>query len=257
MGLMARVRVPASVGLRALNRRTPARPKSSQQEQDDLQQDNRMDDRQQDDREARDLEARRQDDREANDLLDALDRQGDRRLPPVRRLEPENSLNTLDPTYFEPPPSVDRQQGPDSLDAERANRDKWLKLQRVDIGTLQAVQAERATRLEQAQDAMARARRPTPRQRAQLFDAEQEAKRESVFAEAERRSRRSREGLTPFYQGIVDRAMGKRASIKASRQASRGRRQADAGVGDRPYGGLPKVVVYNDSPGPRAPRSPR
>ena len=96
MGLMARVRVPASVGLRALNRRTPARPKSSQQEQDDLQQDNRLDDRmddQQDDREARDLEARRQDDREANDLLDALDRQGDRRLPPVRRLEPENSLN--------------------------------------------------------------------------------------------------------------------------------------------------------------------
>ena len=312
MGLMARVRVPASVGLRALNRRTPARPKSSQQEQDDLQQDNRLDDRQQDDREARDLEARRQDDREANDLLDALDRQGDRRLPPVRRLEPENSLNTLDPAYFEPPPSVDRQQGPDSLDAERAtraerlaqalspdrqddqaldgrqgpdsldaldgldagsvdhdpassrpddaeraNRDKWLKLQRVDIGTLQAVQAERATRLEQAQDAMARARRPTPRQRAQLFDAEQEAKRESVFAEAERRSRRSREGLTPFYQGIVDRAMEKRASIKASRQASRGRRQADAGVRDRPYGGLPKVVVYNDSPGPRAPRSPR
>ena len=237
MGLMARVRVPASVGLRALNRRTPARPKSSQQELDDLQQDNRLDDqqddRQQDDREARDLEARHQDDREANDLLDALDRQGDRRLPPVRRLEPENSLNTLDPAYFEPPPSVDRQQGPDSLDAERAtraerlvqalspdrqddqaldgrqgpdsldaldgldagsvdhdpassrpddaeraNRDKWLKLQRVDIGTLQAVQAERATRLEQAQDAMARARRPTPRQRAQLFDAEQEAKHE-------------------------------------------------------------------------------
>ena len=286
MGLMARVRVPASVGLRALNRRTPARPKSSQQEQD-----NRLDDRMddlQDDREARDLEARRQDDREANDLLDALDRQGDRRLPPVRRLEPENSLNTLDPAYFEPPPSVDRQQGPDSLDrqddqaldgrqgpdslnvldgldagsvdhdpassrpddAERATRDKWLKLQRVDIGTLQAVQAERATRLEQAQDAMARARRPTPRQRAQLFDAEQEAKRESVFAEAERRSRRSREGLTPDYQGIVDRAMEKRASIKASRQA-------DAGVRDRPYGGLPKVVVYNDSPGPRAPRSPR
>ena len=65
MGLMARVRVPASVGLRA-NRRTPARPKSSQQEQDD-------------------------------------------RLPPDRRLDPENSLNTLDPAYFEPPPSVDRQ----------------------------------------------------------------------------------------------------------------------------------------------------
>ena len=333
MGLMARVRVPASVGLRALNRRTPARPKSSQQEQDDLQQDNRLDDR---------MDDRQQDDREANDLLDALDRQGDRRLPPIRRLEPENSLNTLDPAYFEPPPSVDRQQGPDTLDAlgsveqdpsrshhapasdgglsprpaqgpdsldaeratrakrlvqalspdrqddqaldgrqgpdsldaldgldagsvdhdpassrpddvERANRDKWLKLKAIDIGTLQAVQAERATRLEQAQDAMARARRPTPRQRAQLFDAEQEAKRESVFAEAERRSRRSREGLTPFYQGIVDRAMEKRAS----RQASRGRRQADAGVRDRPYGGLPKVVVYNDSPGPRAPRSPR
>ena len=106
--------------------------------------------------------------------------------------------------------------------------------QRVDIGTLQAVQAERATRLEQAQDAMARARRPTPRQRAQLFDAEQEAKRESVFAEAERRSRRSREGLTPFYQGIVDRAMEKRAS----RQASRGRRQADAGVREMGERGL-------------------
>ena len=176
--------------------------------------------------------------------------------------------------WYQDTGALDGRQGPDSLDAldgldagsvdhdpassrpddaERANRDKWLKLQRVDIGTLQAVQAERATRLEQAQDAMARARRPTPRQRAQLFDAEQEAKRESVFAEAERRSRRSREGLTPFYQGIVDRAMEKRASIKASR----GRRQADAGVRDRPYGGLPKVVVYNDSPGPRAPRSPR
>ena len=51
--------------------------------------------------------------------------------------------------------------------------------------------------------------------------------------------------------------MDRRARIKASRQASRGRRQADAGVRDRPYGGLPKVVVYNDSPGPRAPRSPR
>ena len=130
MGLMARVRVPASVGLRALNRRTPARPKSSQQELDDLQQDNRLDDQQdddqQDDREARDLEARHQDDREANDLLDALDRQGDRRLPPVRRLEPENSLNTLDPAYFEPPPSVDRQQGPDSLDAERATKAERL-----------------------------------------------------------------------------------------------------------------------------------
>ena len=365
MGLMARVRVPASVGLRALNRRTPARPKSSQQEQDDLQQDNRLDDRMddrlddqqddrlqdddlQDDREARDLEARRQDDREANDLLDALDRQGDRRLPPIRRLEPENSLNTLDPAYFEPPPSVDRQQGPDTLDAlgsveqdpsrssthhapasdgglsprpaqgpdsldaeratraerlvqalspdrqddqaldgrqgpdsldaldgldagsvdhdpassrpddaERANRDKWLKLQRVDIGTLQAVQAERATRLEQAQDAMARARRPTPRQRAQLFDAEQEAKRESVFAEAYRRSVAPK-GLSPDYRRkLVDAMMDRRARIKASRQASRGRRQADAGVRDRPYGGLPKVVVYNDSPGPHAPRSPR
>ena len=341
MGLMARVRVPASVGLRALNRRTPARPKSSQQEQDD-----RMDD-QQDDREARDLEARRQDDREANDLLDALDRQVDRRLPPVRRLEPENSLNTLDPAYFEPPPSVDRQQGPDTLDAlgsveqdpsrssthhalasdgglsprpaqgpdsldaeratraerlvqalspdrqddqaldgrqgpdsldaldgldagsvdhdpassrpddaERANRDKWLKLKAIDIGTLQAVQAERATRLEQAQDAMARARRPTPRQRAQLFDAEQEAKRESVFAEAYRRSVAPK-GLSPDYRRKLDAMMDRRARIKASRQASRGRRQADAGVRDRPYGGLPKVVVYNDSPGPRAPRSPR
>ena len=275
---MARVRVPASVGLRALNRRTPARPKSSQQEQDDLQQDNRLDDQQDDHLQIDRRLDRQQDDREARDLLDALDRQGDRRLPPVRRLDPKNSLNTLDPAYFEPPPSVDRQQGPDSLDAldgldagsvdhdpassrpddvERANRDKWLKLKAIDIGTLQAVQAERATRLEQAQDAMARARRPTPRQRAQLFDAEQEAKRESVFAEAYRRSVAPK-GLSPDYRRkLVDAMMDRRARIKASRQASRGRRQADAGVRDRPYGGLPKVVVYNDSPGPRAPRSPR
>ena len=342
---MARVRVPASVGLRALNRRTPARPKSSQQEQDDLQQDNRLDDQQDDHLQIDRRLDRQQDDREARDLLDALDRQGDRRLPPVRRLDPKNSLNTLDPAYFEPPPSVDRQQGPDTLDAlgsveqdpsrshhapasdgglsprpaqgpdsldaeratrakrlvqalspdrqddqaldgrqgpdsldaldgldagsvdhnpassrpddvERANRDKWLKLKAIDIGTLQAVQAERATRLEQAQDAMARARRPTPRQRAQLFDAEQEAKRESVFAEAYRRSVAPK-GLSSDYRRKLDAMMDRRARIKASRQASRGRRQADAGVRDRPYGGLPKVVVYNDSPGPCAPRSPR
>ena len=52
------------------------------------------------------MEARRQVDREPDDLLDALDRQGDRRLPPVRRLDPENRLNTLDPAYFEPPPAI-------------------------------------------------------------------------------------------------------------------------------------------------------
>ena len=67
-----------------------------------------------------------------------------------------------------------------------------------------------------------------------------------------RRNRRNRPvELTPRYKRLVEELMARQA-----------RRQATAGVRNvgmrdsQPYR-LPKVVVYNDSSAPRAPRSPR
>ena len=212
---MVRVRVPASVGLRALNR-TPARPKG-------FQQDDRQDDRRQDDR------------------------------PAGRRKEPD-TLNTLDPAYFNPPPPVDRQQGPDTLDA-LGSVDQDPALDRQDGQTLDG---------RQGQDGLDRpAPRPTPRQRAKLFDAEQQAKQQAKDAKAKEEN----PGAWLFQQ--MRRANLHKAKAKAkakelasalvsSRGGRQARSQADAGVRDsQPNRGLPKVVVYNGSPGPRAPRSPR
>ena len=186
---MARVRVPAGVGLRGLNR-APARPQGSQGQ----------DDRRQDDRkgpdtlDALDVQAldRQQDDREARDLLDALDRQDGQTL--------------------------DGRQGQDGLDRP--------------------------------------APRPTPRQRAKLFDAEQQAKQQAKDAKAKEEN----PGAWLYHQFRRDKLSEPRVkalvnALGADRQA---RSQADAGVRDsQPHRGLPKVVVYNGSPGPRAPRSPR
>ena len=68
-----------------------------------------------------------------------------------------------------------------------------------------------------------------------------------------RRNRRNRPAeLTPRYERIVEKLLARRL---ARRQATAGVR--NVGMRDsQPYR-LPKVVVYNDSSGPRAPRSPR
>ena len=266
---MVRVRVTASVGLRALNR-TPARPKGSQQ-----------DDRQQDDR--------RLDDR-----------------PAGRRKEPD-TLNTLDPAYFNPPPPVDRQQGPDTLDAigsvdqdpasshHSPASDGGLSprpaqgpdsLDALDVQALERQQDDREAHDlldaldrqdgqtldgRQGQDGLDRpAPRPTPRQRAKLFDAEQQAK--------DAKAKNENPGAWLYHQYRQDKLREARAKLSeprikalvkalgADRQARRqARRQADAGVRDsQPNRGLPKVVVYNGSPGPaplarhgKAPFAPR
>ena len=254
---MVRVRVPASVGLRALNR-TPARPKGSQQ--DDRQQDDRQDDR-----------------------------------PAGRRKEPD-TLNTLDPAYFNPPPPVDRQQGPDTLDAigsvdqdpasshHSPASDGGLSprpaqgpdtLDALDVQALDRQQDDREAQDlldaldrqdgqtldgRQGQDGLDRpAPRPTPRQRAKLFDAEQQAKQQAKDAKAKEED----PGAWLFQQmrrANLHKAEAKElaSALVSSRGGRQARSQADAGVRDsQPNRGLPKVVVYNGSPGPRAPRSPR
>ena len=231
---MVRVRVPASVGLRALNR-TPARPKGSQQD------DRRLDDR-----------------------------------PAGRRKEPD-TLNTLDPAYFNPPPPVDRQQGPDTLDAigsvdqdpdsshHAPASDGGLSPRpaqgpdSLDALDVQALDRQDGQTLDgrQGQDGLDRpAPRPSPRQRAKLFDAEQQAK--------DAKAKKENPGAWLHHQYRQDKLREPRIkalvrALGADRQARRqARRQADAGGRDsQPNRGLPKVVVYNGSPGPRAPRSPR
>ena len=122
-----------------------------------------------------------------------------------------------------------RRQGPDSLDA--------LDVQGLDRP----------------------APRPTPLQRAKLFDAEQQAKQQAEDAKAKEEN----PGAWLFQQmrrANLHKAEAKElaSALVPSRGGRQARRQADAGVRDsQPHRGLPKVVVYNGSPGPRAPRSPR
>ena len=124
----------------------------------------------------------------------------------------------------------------------------------------------------QALDSDPPARRPTrmtPQRRAALYDlvhpqpappppSPEVNSKAAMLVQAlddNRRNRRNRPvELTPRYKRLVEELM--------ARQARQARRQATAGVRNvgmrdsQPYR-LPKVVVYNDSSGPRAPRSPR
>ena len=135
---MATVTVPKSVSLGGLNQARPQERDRKDDRQDDRQDDqaDRQDvdrrqalDRRQDDQD-RQARNRRQDDRRQDDRDDqdagrddrgddgrqALDRQDDRPTVRVVRQGPD-TINALDPAHFPPPPPVDRQQGPDSLDA--------------------------------------------------------------------------------------------------------------------------------------------
>ena len=251
LGLMARVNVPKSVSLGGLNQ---ARPQGSQRDRQDDQ-----------DRQALDLDVgRRLYSQVRQARVDALG---------VDQDPASSRPDSTEPHGRQGPDTLDGQALPDGLDPRRLT-----PRQRAAIYDLENPQPElhpwarvRDRQARQALDPGPPARRPTrmtPQRRAALYDLfhpqpdppppspEVINPKAAMLVQAlddNRRNRRNRPvELTPRYERLVEKLMARR---QARRQATAGVR--NVGMRDsQPYR-LPKVVVYNDSSAPRAPRSPR